>query len=262
MARELLYKRLAEKLIRSIADGTYPVGSLLPSELQLMAAEKVSRHTVRAALKILEQYGLILRTPHVGTKVVHRGKLLSFDRHLSSLSDLDRLAERNPRRILDIREWSIDRTLAESLQTPSADTCIRFSMVRVGSDEKAPPIAWTTEYVCREWVDLIRAAREYPHLLMIELIERLYRKQCVEVRQVIEARALTEEGARNLCAPIGSPSLRITRTYVDAEGDVLLCTISYHPGDRYAFNLNARVPDRGNHKRIDNDFLHTLGSID
>lgn len=73
MARELLYRKLAEKWIRSISTGVYPVGSLLPSEQQLMKIEGVSRHTIRAALKILDQYGLIKRTPHVGTIVINRG---------------------------------------------------------------------------------------------------------------------------------------------------------------------------------------------
>ena len=68
-----------------------------------------------------------------------------------------------------------------------------------------PTIAWTTEYVRRDWIELIRAAKDFPHLLMIELIERLFRKHCTEVRQVIEARALPEEGARHLNAATGSP---------------------------------------------------------
>ena len=70
MARELLYRKLAEKWIRAISTGVHPVGTLLPSEQELM----ISRHTVRAALKILEQYGLIKRTPHVGTTVISRGR--------------------------------------------------------------------------------------------------------------------------------------------------------------------------------------------
>ncbi len=77
---------------------------------------------------------------------------------------------------------------ADELGRPAGDVCIRFSMIRTGSADGAPPIAWTTEYVRRDWIELIRAAKDFPHLLMIELIERLFRKHCTEVRQVIEAR--------------------------------------------------------------------------
>lgn len=47
MARELLYRKLAEKWIRAISTGVHPVGTLLPSEQELMKIEGVSRHTVR-----------------------------------------------------------------------------------------------------------------------------------------------------------------------------------------------------------------------
>ena len=258
MARELLYRKLAEKWIRAISTGVHPVGTLLPSEQELMKIEGVSRHTVRAALKILEQYGLIKRTPHVGTTVISRGALLSFNRQLSTLSDLDRLAERNPRKLLDIREAVLERPLSDELGRPAGDVCIRFSMIRTGSADGAPPIAWTTEYVRRDWIELIRAAKDFPHLLMIELIERLFRKHCMEVRQVIEARALPEEGARHLNAATGSPALRIVRNYVDESGEILLSTVSYHPGDRYAFNLNARVPEHKRNERLDETLFDRL----
>ena len=160
--------------------------------------------------------------------------------------------------LLDIREAVLERPLSDELGRPAGDVCIRFSMIRTGSTDGAPPIAWTTEYVRRDWIELIRAAKDFPHLLMIELIERLFRKHCTEVRQVIEARALPEEGARHLNAATGSPALRIVRNYVDESGEILLSTVSYHPGDRYAFNLNARVPEHKRNERLDETLFDRL----
>lgn len=152
----------------------------------------------------------------------------------------------------------LERPLSDELGRPAGDVCIRFSMIRTGSADGAPPIAWTTEYVRRDWIELIRAAKDFPHLLMIELIERLFRKHCTEVRQVIEARALPEEGARHLNAATGSPALRIVRNYVDESGEILLSTVSCHPGDRYAFNLNARVPEHKRNERLDETLFDRL----
>lgn len=81
MTRELLKDKLTEKLIEGISSGRYPVGSLLPKELQLVESEGVSRHTVRAALAKIERLGLIQRTPHVGTRVVSRGRVQTFIRN-------------------------------------------------------------------------------------------------------------------------------------------------------------------------------------
>lgn len=53
MARVLLKDRLAHKLTRAIASGLYPVGTLLPGEMELMKREGVSRFTVRARSRSL-----------------------------------------------------------------------------------------------------------------------------------------------------------------------------------------------------------------
>ena len=52
---------------------------------------------------------------------------------------------------------------------------------------------------------------------MIDIISRVYRKQCVEIRQVVEATLLSEEAALHLEGVPGSPALRITRRYLDAS---------------------------------------------
>ena len=43
MTRELLKDKLTEKLIEGISSGRYPVGSLLPKELQLVESEGCTR---------------------------------------------------------------------------------------------------------------------------------------------------------------------------------------------------------------------------
>ena len=223
MARELLSDRLAQRLIRRIKTGKYAVGDFLPSEPDLVRQEELSRSTVRAALAELEKNGMIVRTPHVGTRVVSKGKGQNFDQSLSTLSDLGRLASKNPREIIDVRECVVSRELAEKIHCPPGETYIRFSMIRLGATPEDPPIAWTTEYVDRSWQDLIAEAKKAPDHLM----------------------TLTEEAAKNLRAETVAPCLLILRRYVSAHGKVILTTVSYHPADRYAFNLNVRLDDDG-----------------
>jgi DNA-binding GntR family transcriptional regulator len=52
------YQELADELRAKIADGTYPVGSALPSTSQLMSAYGVSVTVVRAAIKTLQAEGV------------------------------------------------------------------------------------------------------------------------------------------------------------------------------------------------------------
>ena len=53
------YQRIAEWLQQKIADGTYGPGDKLPSEQELREQFDVSRQTVRSALAVLEEEGLI-----------------------------------------------------------------------------------------------------------------------------------------------------------------------------------------------------------
>ncbi len=239
--RPLLYEELARKLARAISTGRYPVGSYLPKEIDLVKETGLSRHTIPAALEKLERAGLIRRTPHVGTRVIASRRLSSVSEQISSLSDLDRLASKNPRKLLSAGEVVVSKALAEKIRVPPGETMLRFSMVRLGETPHDPPIAWTTEYVRPEWRSLVALARENPDELMIELICSRFREHCTEVRQTIEATTLGEEAAKNLEAPAGSPALRIYRQYVSERKRILLITVSYHPADRYAFNLNVRI---------------------
>ncbi|MBE3577594.1 MAG: GntR family transcriptional regulator [Limnochordales bacterium] len=70
-ADQPLYLRISNTLRRQIASGDFRPGDLLPSEAQLMAEFRVSRHTVRAALAHLERDGLI-------TRVKGRGSVVNF----------------------------------------------------------------------------------------------------------------------------------------------------------------------------------------
>jgi DNA-binding LacI/PurR family transcriptional regulator len=67
-----LYKQLAEILRKHILDGTPPGETELPTELELSASYGVSRGTVRQALRLLSDEGLIERLPGRGTFVRHR----------------------------------------------------------------------------------------------------------------------------------------------------------------------------------------------
>jgi len=47
------YERVARELVEAISSGRYPLGSRLPTELELCAQFGASRNTVRAALREL-----------------------------------------------------------------------------------------------------------------------------------------------------------------------------------------------------------------
>lgn len=65
-----LWFQIAERLREAIANGTFAVGDVLPSEAQLNQAFGISRATSRTALDSLEQEGLIVRKSGKGSIVL------------------------------------------------------------------------------------------------------------------------------------------------------------------------------------------------
>jgi GntR family transcriptional repressor for pyruvate dehydrogenase complex len=60
---------VAEQIIETIKDGSFPVGSKLPSEFELAESMGVSRPTIREALSALSAVGLIESKPGSGNYV-------------------------------------------------------------------------------------------------------------------------------------------------------------------------------------------------
>lgn len=81
-----LYQQIAKIVRNKILSGDYPLGSKLPTENELCSAYGVSRVTIRKALGLLTQKGMLTSIPSKGTfvaeekikKTVHDGRVLSF----------------------------------------------------------------------------------------------------------------------------------------------------------------------------------------
>lgn len=75
----LVSGRVADVLGKAIVHGDYPVGGILPSELELCERFGVSRTAVREALKMLGAKGLIAPRRRVGGLVTERAKWSLLD---------------------------------------------------------------------------------------------------------------------------------------------------------------------------------------
>ncbi|MGO1661743.1 MAG: GntR family transcriptional regulator [Canibacter sp.] len=91
-----LVGRVADSLRTEVAAGTYAPGSKLPSESQLSEIYKVSRPTVRAAIRELDAIGLIKTRHGVGSFVSSPNAVESGLERLESISDSIRAIGKTP----------------------------------------------------------------------------------------------------------------------------------------------------------------------
>jgi GntR family transcriptional regulator len=70
ISAEPVYRQLADILREQIETGELPPGTLVPSEATLQQEHGIARDTVRAAIRLLRDEGLVVTTPGKGTFVV------------------------------------------------------------------------------------------------------------------------------------------------------------------------------------------------
>ena len=237
---ETRYAQVARDLTDGIASGRFPVGSLLPTELELCERFGASRHTVRAALRELQDLGLVSRRKRVGTRVEAAQPTGGFNESLASIEDLVQLAATHVRVVRKTEDVVADRVLAKELGCAPGTRWLRISSLRVDQNKSTHPIAWTEAYVDAAYSGLRSIIRKSPGTLISSLIETNYGRRIVEVRQTIEAVGVPEAVASELRVDPGSPALKVVRHYLDQGGQVFEISITIHPAERFRFSMRLK----------------------
>ena len=234
------YAGVARDLAEGIASGRFPVGSTLPTELELSRQFRVSRQTVRTALTQLQDLGLVSRRKRVGTRVEAARPSAGYNQSLASVEDLVQLAANHVRSVREIEELVADRALAKEIGCPPGSRWLRISSLRLDKSSAADPICWTDVYVDAAYSELRKIVRKHPRVLVSDLIETRYARRVAEVRQEVNAIGVPAAHAEALRAKPGSPALKVVRRYLDQAGDAFEISISIHPADRFTFSMRLK----------------------
>lgn len=233
------YAEIAQDLTEAIAAGRYPVGSVLPGELELCGLYETSRHTIRAALHELQQLGLVSRKKNAGTRVEAAAPKNDFRPSLGSLEDLVQFGSSNVRVVQSIAETTVKGELAKTLGCFSGTRWLRISSLRVDSEQQRP-VGWTDVYIAPEYAEIADTVRASPDTLISTLIERRYGRRVAEIRQVVRAIAIDEAAAKALAVSPGMAGLEILRQYFDAAGQIFEVSVTVHPADRFAVAMRLQ----------------------
>ncbi len=239
------YAALAEAILEDIQSGRYPVGSLLPPEVDLSREFDVSRHTVREALRRLVDLGLLSRQAGVGTTVRTDRIASRYVQMGEDATALMRYVRDVSLRITATDDAIATGDLARLIGSPEGKAWLHLSGERFMGDDPTP-IALTEIWIARSYRGVVDGVTT-PSEPIYSLIERRYGLTTVEIRQNIEAVSLPPAATARLGVEPGAPGLRITRTYVAASGDIYETAISLHPGDRFSYSNTFRVESKTAH---------------
>ena len=227
------YQQIADELMSAIGNGKYPVGTLLPTEFELCAQYRISRSTVREALRRLRDAGIIRRRRRVGTEVVARTTPANYRQPTNSIGDLLQYADETRLEILSTARIACDASLAELLECRPGRSWLRINSLRVLPGDPHP-VCITTAYIDGR---LPRIEREVAQVTgpVSAMLERVYGVCIARIEQSIQAVRLTKRQAKLLQVDPSTPCLRAIRRYYRDDDTLIELSSAIHPGDRFTY---------------------------
>jgi GntR family transcriptional regulator len=227
------YRRIADELMRKINTGAYPVGGLLPTEIELCAKYRASRSTVREALRLLRDAGLISRRRRTGTEVVAKTAPVGYRQPTNSIGDLLQYADDTRITILSTLRITCDARLAHRLECREGQTWLKVVSLRTVPDDDRP-ICMTVAYVDATLPDIETRLGAVAGPISA-MLEQVYDVRIARVDQSIQAMSLSRRQASLLHADPGTPALRAVRRYYQASGALVEISSAIHPADRFTY---------------------------
>lgn len=237
------YLILAQALVEAITAGRYPLHSLLPTEHELCKQFNVSRHTVREAIRRLNELGLISKQQGVGTRVKATQAASRYVQASEGISDLHQYVRDVRMELETPEEIEADEDLAELLECKPGQAWVMARGLRHREGDSAP-LARTLVYVPRAYGAALEAFGD-GRTPIYELLQKRFGVQVAEVRQNISAVTLDEDQARALQVKAGSPGLHIVRKYVGSNDELLEVAVNVHPGERFSYSITQRLTWQG-----------------
>lgn len=237
------YQTLAASIADRIGSGEYAIGALMPAEEQLCREFGLSRFTVRAALRHLQDAGMIQRRNGIGTEVIASAPASLFAHTIGSVEQVNQYARNTRLTRHKTAMITADDTLAEELGCAPGQKLLRIDALRVpGENPKGEPIAWTRIHLIEEYAAIRDELKTMTDAIGTR-IEARFGERISAITQMISAVTLSADEAARLGVDPGSAGLRVDRRYLGREGKPFEFVTSLHPAGR--FTLSMRLDRRG-----------------
>ncbi|MFG2651732.1 GntR family transcriptional regulator [Streptomyces sp. NPDC048436] len=232
------YVRLAQTLQGRIEDGTYPPGTRVPSENQLVQAFAMSRPTVVRALELLKRDGWLESRQGYGTIVRGRPEVVE-QRDRRGREALERDESHAPGRLIEVSHVPVPARIASALGLPKrAKVLVRRFLV----EEDGEAVELVSSYFPAGLVE--GTELETSEALRGSVREHLEARKKVRFDHVTErvsARLPDSGEAELLELPEGVPVLSVLVIACDTSGQALQVVDVLLPSDRQELEDTYRL---------------------
>lgn len=215
--------------------GDWPVGTRIPTLLELVDEYGVSRATIRAALDELAREGLIERTRGKGTYVIGDA---SKEHWLMLPTDWRSLITHIER--LNVQITKLGSGYGElPAEFAEGSAAAKYWWTARVNSTGGLPYSFNTVYVAE------RLFKGWPGEFEVEPILLVMRRRCKEelhtAKQILTVRAADAVAARHLRIEIGMPIVRVVRVAENEQGEVVYVAKVLYPA-KYLYIENHFRP--------------------
>ncbi|MEO6800721.1 MAG: GntR family transcriptional regulator [Rhodanobacter sp.] len=229
------YAELGDLLRAAIENGDYPVGGLLPTELELCERFDVSRHTARAALAQLITAGMVSRRPGAGTRVIAQREAMRYEHGIDTVEMLMQYGNTTRLQVMSCVRKVADEAMATRLEMTKGKEYLHLVGLRLEVPTR-DPIAVTEMFVpmragvpADKMLDANTASRAVARFLDASRLSR--------VEQVFDAASFTPDDAKLLGIKRNEPAMRVQRRYRGTKDHLMMLAVSLHPPGRFAYSM-------------------------
>lgn len=225
------YIRIHDKIKEDVDDGTWKIGQRLPSERDLCETFDVSRMTVRQAITLLVDEGILERKPGSGTFVAS-SRVKEKMRGTTSFTEIVKSQGRKPSsELISYQRLHPNEFEIKNLGVLPQSHVIRMERVRFCWWHSG--CLWNYQY---PW-------ENYPRFKESEITEHFFKTltdngyEIGKSQQTISASLANSSLAKHLKVKTGDALLSLTQISFLQDGQAFEYVRSYYVGDRFEFYL-------------------------
>ena len=229
-----LYYQLEALILEEIENGSYPPGSMIPTEKELSEMFNISRTTVRQAIMDLVQKELLYRTKSKGTFVAHPKTSQEFMRTIMSYDDDVRAAGKVPStEVQKMEVISLPPEIAVEMGLEPSTKAIVLQRKRFVDNEPFVRVITYLPYdSCSHLMD-----HDFSKESLYAVMNTRKETHVVKIIRTCEARAANIHDSEVLGIKRGRPIHHITSAGYNHEGKIIEYSVARYRGDGSKFRV-------------------------
>ncbi|MEO1209530.1 MAG: phosphonate metabolism transcriptional regulator PhnF [Cyanobacteria bacterium J06638_20] len=222
-----LYVQIANNLRQKIQQEVYQAGDKLPSQKELGNQFGVNRHTVRQALELLKDEGLLRVDRGLGAFIADAPMHDPMGQRVRYNESLQAQGHTSEHRLLSATEVPADEKIAEHLDIVMGESAIQVEFLGLADNR---PLIVTTRYFPTQ-----RCPNLLPHIPTAQSLSRLMREvygyEHVRQQTSVSTRMVRSADAKLLQVSLNQPILLVQATNVNQHTEVIEYTVTRFRGD-------------------------------